>query len=352
MIDLNKYRYQRILSHVLFWLFYLAFNTFMNGFSNRNYQQQLYLFFSYMPIIMLATYITLYVLIPSFLLRKRIALFCMLLGLSALFFAALQWLNIIYIVTPCLAPQYIGRFNFVSIGFLYRILSIYEVVAVAAAIKLAKHWYATEYLKQQAQREKLHAELAYLKAQIHPHFLFNTLNNLYALSLKNDPRTSEVVLKLSDLLDYMLYRCNTNRIGLTREIEMVNTYIALEKLRYGSDLRISFKQNGSFTGIEIAPLLLLPLVENAFKHGTSRQGTDPWMELALDAGRSALTFSVRNGKPVRAVTESANAGIGLANIRRRLELLYPGRYRLDISEDDRSYTAVLSLTYGDEEGDT
>ncbi|MBN2416281.1 sensor histidine kinase [bacterium] len=345
MIDIAKIRYQRILSHVLFWIFYLAFNTFMHGFGGRNYSQQFTLFLAYLPVIMLATYTTLYVLIPTFLLRKRFVLFSLLLAVSALLFAALQWLHILYVVTPLLIPQEAGQYSFFSIGLLYRIFSIYEVVAVAAAIKLAKHWYASEYLKQEAEKEKLHAELAYLKAQIHPHFLFNTLNNLYALSLKKDPRTSEVILKLSDLLDYMLYRCNTPFIALDREIELIETYCALERLRYGDNLRLTFERRGTTAGVRIAPLLLLPLVENAFKHGTSRNPADPWVELTVQADESVLEFRVRNVKSPGDNAGLGGAGIGLLNIRRRLDLLYPCRHTLSISETGRDYEVHLTITH-------
>ncbi|MCK5147885.1 sensor histidine kinase [bacterium] len=340
---MKKNRLNRFLPHVLFWIIYLIFNTFMDGHPKGNYTAHFQLFICYMPIVMMATYFTLYFLIPRFLLKRRFLLFAIWFICSALFFSLLQRINVMYYVAPKYDPEYLNRTTFSTFSILYQVAMIYTIVTIASAIKLLKYWYKTEYLKQQIEKEKLHSELTYLKAQIHPHFLFNTLNNLYALVLMNDPRTAEVVLKLSGLLDYILYKCNTPFINLEKEIALLDNYITLEKLRYGKHLDIKFEKNGNFQGLQIVPLLLLPLVENAFKHGTSENPLNPWLHIQLDITTEQIIFIVKNGKYEKKPIPEKNPGIGLRNVRRRLELVYPDAHTLTISDQNYSYEVVLTI---------
>ncbi|MBN2072167.1 MAG: histidine kinase [Candidatus Krumholzibacteriota bacterium] len=347
-----KFNHRRVLSHAGFWIAYLAINTFIYGYPEGNYKLQLSLFLLYMPATMLATYFTTYLLIPYFLLRKKLTLFFLLTLVSSFLFGMLQQLNVVYLVVPKYMPEYTGRYTLISFGITYRIVAIYTTVAIAASIKLLKYWYRTEYLKQQVEKEKLRAELAYLKAQIHPHFLFNTLNNLYALTLKNDSRAPEIVLKLSELLDYILYECGTPVISLKKEIALMENYIELEKLRYGTRLNIDFRVDGKDDRIEIAPLLLLPLVENAFKHGTSHDPKDPWMRIRLDIDENRIEFLVENGKSGNGKGENGqHQGIGLENVQRRLELLYPKKHDFELSDLDESFSVKVSIIFDQTEKD-
>ena len=214
--------------------------------------------------------------------------------------------------------------------------TIYPVLTLAVVIKWFKYWYIEHKSSQQLAQEKLQAELNFLKAQVHPHFLFNTLNNLYALTLKQSKDASEVVLKLSDLLDYMLYECNAATVPLTKEIKLVQDYIALEKIRYGKRLDIEFTTQGQPEGTMIAPMLILPFAENAFKHGVSEELDQSTIGIHLTVQQNKLTLKVQNSKSKEADQEDHfeyKEGIGLKNVSRRLELLYPQRHQLTIAPD-------------------
>ena len=220
---------------------------------------------------------------------------------------------------------------------------------IAALIKFFKHWYQQQKATQQLAQDKLQAELKFLKAQIHPHFLFNTLNNLYALTLKKSSNSPEVVLKLSELLNYMLYECNVPLAPLRKEIDLIKNYISLERLRYGKRLDISLNIGGDIHGKMIAPLLLLPFVENSFKHGVSGLTSKAWVSMDIQVKGNQLVMKVDNSKSNgKGEDLDYKEGIGLTNVKRRLELLYEGRYDLKILDTDDSYLVVLRLTLSGE----
>jgi hypothetical protein len=208
------------------------------------------------------------------------------------------------------------------------------VAGFAAAIKLMKHWYEKEYLNQMLQKEKLDAELQSLKAQVHPHFLFNTLNNIYSMTEKVDSPASETVMKLSGLLRYMLYECNRPLVSLDQEMKLIGDYIALERIRY-DHLDLSIQLPEETTGYQIAPLLLLPLIENCFKHGTSRVLEQPWIRIDATMKSETLLVKLINGQPPGPAGGGFVEGLGLRNVRKRLNLLYPGIHEFTIvSEGD------------------
>ncbi|GAB4014764.1 hypothetical protein GCM10028773_02450 [Spirosoma koreense] len=215
----------------------------------------------------------------------------------------------------------------------------------AAAIKLAKIWYLKQQAYEQIDREKLQAELQLLKSQIHPHFLFNTLNNLYGLTLQKSDHSPSVVVKLSELLRYMLYECNASEVLLLQEIEFMRNYIGLEQLRYGDRLDMSVSISGEYEDKLVAPLLLVPFLENAFKHGTSEQLEQAWMHVDLSVQGSTLKFKVINSRestPSDAPTPYMG-GIGLQNVKKRLQLLYADRYDLRITAEAETFMITLTL---------
>ncbi len=221
-------------------------------------------------------------------------------------------------------------------------------VVLAVVVKLSKSWYLTQASRQQAEQAKLAAELQLLRAQLHPHFLFNTLNNLYAETLGHADTAAQMILKLSDILGYMLYDSQQPRVPLAAELRCLENYLALERLRYGDRLDLTLAVQGPVEGPQIAPLLLLPLVENAFKHGAS-ESLDPttWLRIDLEVrADNTLQFSVRNpcpeaGAPTRRTT--AEGGIGLLNLRQQLALLYGPTARLVTTRADGIFTATLQL---------
>jgi len=213
--------------------------------------------------------------------------------------------------------------------FLSGLQATLNVAGFAAALKLAKHWYEKEYRVSILQREKLDAELQSLKAQLHPHFLFNTLNNIYSIAENTSPAASDMLLKLSALLRYILYECNRPLVKLSQEFNLIRDYIDLEKVRYTA-LDLTTRLPADPNGYYIAPLLLLPLVENCFKHGTSQMLDQPWISIEADLKEDWLLVKLINGKRPTAEEDNFAEGIGLMNVRKRLDLLYPGRHELNI----------------------
>jgi len=338
-------RRHRIIKHAFFWLIYIFLNSMMYGQYNGDYLLQLKLQLYYLPAILGATYLTLYILIPRYLVNKNYTLFSIWCIITALFFSLIQRINICLIVVPVYFPENLDQYKILSIDIFFRILMEFPVVIFAALIKMLSYWYQNQQHNQQLIKEKLEAELKFLKAQVHPHFLFNTLNNLYALTLKKSNLAPEMVLKLSELLNYMLYESNVRTISLKKEIDLLYNFIELEKIRYGELLDIHIDVSGNTDDKQIAPLLLLPFVENSFKHGVSKKLSNKWIRINLIADDSSLIVKVKNSKEQNDNSESSDysEGIGLKNVRRRLDLLYPQKYHLDIFNNGNEFKVILKL---------
>ncbi|WP_169051609.1 sensor histidine kinase [Flavobacterium sp. H122] len=195
------------------------------------------------------------------------------------------------------------------------------------------------------EEEKKTMELKVLKNQLNPHFLFNTLNNLYALTLKKDDKAPEMISKLSEILDFVLYRCNDHFVSIEKEINLLQNYISLEKLRYDENrLEISFLHNVDNT-TKITPLILLTLIENAFKHSVVNETKKAQIKINLQNQNNQILFTVENTKPQNELTKPMNSyGIGIKNIRKQLELLYPEKHLLLIEEDEQRFNVKLTLT--------
>ena len=212
-----------------------------------------------------------------------------------------------------------------------------------AVILMAVQYYRHQKEALALREQKRTAELDALKNQLNPHFLFNTLNNLYALALKKSDQTPEVIAKLSEILDYILYRCNENFVSLTNEIALLDNYIALEKIRYGKRVEVNFVHHIT-SDAKIAPLLLLTFLENAFKHGVSQEINVAKINIELNASEKEVMFRIENSIPRHKTIEEDRDTIGLQNINKQLSLLYPHRYSLVTSEENGTYKANLKLT--------
>lgn len=220
----------------------------------------------------------------------------------------------------------------------------YAVIGFAVALKIIRDWDRKDRLTIQLQGEKRDAELQFLRAQIHPHFLFNTLNNLYGLALKNSPQTPDSILRLSGLLDFILYECNAEKIPVQKEITLIGQYIELERLRFGERLNLVFNCDTPPENALVAPLLLLPFVENAFKHGAGNTNGEVFVKIDLRIDGKTLWFQVENSKSPNGRPETnGSKGIGLRNVEKRLQLLYPGRYQLHKTESADVFLISLEL---------
>ncbi len=197
---------------------------------------------------------------------------------------------------------------------------------------------------QQVTVEKLKAEVNYLRAQINPHFLFNTLNNLYGLSLQRSEKTPDLIIRLSKMMDYMLYEVEGTKVMLQRDVENLENYIEMEKIRQGNQAMIHFGIQGEIKNQLIEPLLMLPLVENAFKHGVNQLIDGAYLDIGLIVSDDGLVFSVKNNYKSGKQNGQIHQSLGLANLRRRLNLFYPDRHRLDIYDDTINYHVELRIT--------
>jgi len=217
------------------------------------------------------------------------------------------------------------------------------VVGFALAIKLLKNWYLKQKEAAQVAREKINAELQLLKAQVHPHFLFNTLNNIYSFIINDSPAATEAITKLSTLLRYIIYECNQPLVKLEKELRMIRDYIDLEKIRYGESFNMSLQIQGNASNKMICPLLLIPFLENSFKHGASQMLTHPWVNLDIVIEDENLYFNLSNSKPVLTGEKTITKGLGLGNVKKRLFILYPGTHSLNITEDVMSFNISLKV---------
>jgi sensor histidine kinase YesM len=220
------------------------------------------------------------------------------------------------------------------------------VTFLATVLRVIMDWWRYQNEKQVLLTQTIQSELRFLKSQINPHFLFNTLNNLYALTLKKSDKAPEIVLKLSEIMRYMLYECNEKRVLLSREIQYINNYLDLERLRQPVGAAITFEVEGIVSDQTVAPLLFVPFLENSFKHGLNHTvNGGGFVKLGLLAGPDELLFTIENSKAdiYPGGQSSRSGGIGLANVRQRLEMLYPGQHELSIENAPDRYIVSLRL---------
>jgi two-component system LytT family sensor kinase len=211
------------------------------------------------------------------------------------------------------------------------------------SLKTLKNWHLEQLKTETLAKENASAELQLLKAQIHPHFLFNTLNNIYSFSLNQSPQAGTLVKKLSGMLSYMINECEEKLVPLEKELTLIQDYMGLEKVRYGKRLDMQVEIHGDFENKFIAPLLMIPFIENSFKHGTSQMLQHPWIKLEITTVDNQLFLKLSNSKPTLVHTTKQNKGIGLLNVKKRLQLLYPGKHQLDISETEDMFTVNMQI---------
>jgi LytS/YehU family sensor histidine kinase len=228
------------------------------------------------------------------------------------------------------------------------LIFVFGTVPVAGW-KIARHM-RSEYLHhQKVEHDKLEAEvklkeseLKLLKSQIQPHFLFNTLNNLYSLALEKSDKTPDLILRLSEMLSYITYDCSAEKIPVIKEIEFINSFIELQKLRYDIS-HIIMKTSGDIHNNQIAPMILHTFIDNSFKHGAELDKVDPWIEISLDIKESVLLFTVLNSTRKKETADRKMQGIGIVNATKRLNLIYPGRHELVIKNQDSVYSVYLRI---------
>jgi two-component system, LytTR family, sensor kinase len=219
------------------------------------------------------------------------------------------------------------------------------VTTLAMSIKLAKKWIQTQKRQQALEKEKLETELKFLKYQFNPHFLFNSINSIFFLIHKNPDMASASLAKFSELLRHQLYECNDQQIHLNKEIDYLENFIELEKLRQNENLEVNFNLNEGYSpALGIAPFILMTFVENSFKHVSKHKNQPNWINMELTINNLQLHLVIANSTAENESSEVVNyGGIGLKNVQRRLDLIYPGQYKLDIKNNAESFVVKLDL---------
>jgi two-component system, LytTR family, sensor kinase len=341
-IDIKRFKFYLWLglAYLLLWMWHDMGNfqaTFLQGFLN-NVWRGVY--------IVVINFVCFEYTVPFVLRKRKYILSNILLGIVALWVYIMLWSYGLYawrllgiqlhIYTPLGTPSTEARLVEAQMSFSTGSIFFFAII---------RHIYNYIKLKQAAQQlriEKQAAELSYLRSQTNPHFLFNTLNNIYSLTRDKSDLAPESVLRLSKILRFMLYETGGTYISIEQELKIISDYIALEKLRYDESLRINFNYDVEDMKQALPPLLLIPLVENAFKHGASETRSQPFVDIHLSVNNRQLKFVVKNSAESFSGEGSVKENIGLSNLRRQLELLYTD-YDLSVQQGESVFTAILKI---------
>ena len=342
---ISKIKSKKVFTHVIFWVLVFFFYRYFFAYSTNNGIDGPTFSMMLLPLTMVVTYFFIYYLIPKYLLTKRYVKFGLygfysfiisvdFIGLAVAFYF-LFW-----------ADMKQGRMPFMSQQFVYIVVLVFLVVLSVSFVKILSENFIKEAKNKELENKILEAdlqlkkqELDYLKKQIHPHFLFNSLNTIYGLALSKDEATPDVIMKLSNLLDYILYQVGKPSVSLVNEVNHIEEYIALESLRFRDTLDVDMKKGNLPEHVQIAPMLLIPFVENAFKHGKIVDGK---LKVSIEVGLKDgnLRLFVANSWKGDA-NENEKVGIGLANIQKRLDLLYNDSYLLEVKPDSDIFKVEL-----------
>jgi len=327
---------QRIVYHSVFWvvMFFILLlldsnnHSFLTKFSVESVNV---LFYG------ILVYFNLFYLIPNYLTEKKFLKYSFLLTLSVVVITPIK-LMVFYLILSNAETFILGK------QFLFFIAS-FLIVGSSTIGKIITDWVRHLREKKDLQTQTMQSELRFLKSQINPHFLFNTLNNLYALTLKKSDKAPEIVIKLSEMMRYMLYECNERRVPLQKEVNYIQNYLDLERLRQGKNVQINYKVDGKIFDQQIAPLIFIPFLENSFKHGLNTHISHGFVNILLEVEDQHIHFYIENSKSESLPTQThkRSGGIGLVNVKRRLNIIYPNNYKLEIHDDPNTYGVELDI---------
>ncbi len=332
--------------HLLFWALYILSEYLANLMHMR--PGNVWPFFRAellsLPALMLGTYFIALVAVPKFLKKGQwywFVLSLLVVG-AVVFFARIKWLEVV---------NYLEHQEYWKVPVskvLKNIIRDYSIIALAVCIYIIGDYRRKQKLNEELAKAKAEAEIKLLKGQLHPHFLFNSLNNIYSLALMKSDLTADSILKLTELLDYLVYRANMEKVALSKEVQLLRNYVDLEKLRYGDKLKVDLDFDLENENLMVAPLILLPFAENCFKHGGAGEDGFFKIKMQLKANGKTLVFDIANSKKNGRKNNHVNGGVGLENIRKRLTLLYPGRHELHIGDSPERYEVNLKINFRDD----
>ena len=330
----------QILIHLFTWLALLTFFVTITVNNTKITHLEMWVYFVVYPSINISLfYINFLVLVPNFLDKKKYGLFI----LSILVLVLLYGFGK-YGVALIFKEVVLVRDKGIQIGFgtffWGTIFTSFIFLFLSTVLKFTIDWFSNERIQRELENQRLTAELAFLKSQINPHFLFNSLNSIYSLAYQGSDDTPEAILKLSEIMRYMLYECNDNKVDLEKEFQYLHNFIDLQKIRFANKAFIDFTIEGKVEGQQIVPLLLIAFIENAFKHGVANNPETPIL-LQIKVEGAQLQFFIKNVK--HSHNRDPEGGIGLNNVNRRLKQLYPNKFNLDRIDETDTYSVRLSL---------
>ncbi|UCG27155.1 MAG: histidine kinase [Bacteroidales bacterium] len=343
-----KYLFRkRLFRHGLFWTGNLIFFVVIYFLTESG--KGLFLYSVKIAFIFLLLAILFYIhqrtLVPRYYRKKRYWLYTGYLLSGILLFTVLKYIFKFYVFHEVADETFIAE-NLGSVFAATFYIVIGSIISGFLRYNREKIHYQEMAMKlKESEKQKLEAELVALKAQVNPHFMFNTLNNIYSLSLDKSEKAPAMILKLSDLMSYTLYDCKEEKVDISEEIRFVENYFELEKVRLDDNVKIDLEVSGNIPNIKIAPLLFIPFIENAFKHGINTEPRDPFIRVLFDFGKKDhFIFRIENRKIKGAENGNRNPeGIGITNSRKRLNLLYPGKHRLDITNNQDIFMVELEI---------
>ncbi|WP_299209912.1 histidine kinase [uncultured Dokdonia sp.] len=332
--------------HLLLWVGVWLFYSYFFSYGSNNEDFVFWFSTSLLPVTAAITYFISYLLIPKYLIPKKYVQFSLYLlytvVCSIYLILIITFVNLIF-----LSDFSIRKMPLLTRNVVFVLILVYLVVCMVCFVQLLRYNHKTSNRNKELENKLLEGklllkqkELHYLKQQIHPHFLFNTLNTVYGFALKGSKETPDLILKLSNLLDYILNQIEKPLVPLTEEIKHIDAYIGLEQVRFRDTLRVRFTKDVQ-KEIQIPPMLFIAFVENAFKHGTPINGFLD-IEIHLETTPTHLLFTIQNTNS-KNNSPSESHGIGLENTKKRLETLYPGQYTLSHTENEHSYTVQLEI---------
>ena len=348
-IDSNQKLYEMVersiqkgvLYHIFFWVVFFFFLIIVDqgdsGLGFKMLHKAIRIMF-YVGIV----YINLFFLFPRYLKGNRLLLYVLTLLILVSVITPVE-VFIHYLLFSQEGAELASVFTLQNLSFFF--IGSFFVAFSSSIYKIISDWMEHQRERSELQKQNLKSELKFLKTQINPHFFFNTLNSLYALTLKKSDRAPEIVLKLSEMMRYMLYDSNVRTVPLENEINYMKNYLELEEIRHAKNFKINFEVNGRPEGHQIAPLLFIPFLENSFKHGIDHELNSGYVEINLNIEDNGLTLMVKNSKPTAIINPGKKkvGGIGLVNVRRRLNILYPSKYSLDVKDDKDEFVVHMEL---------
>jgi sensor histidine kinase YesM len=291
-------------------------------------------------------YLNLFFLLPVFLLKQRYLLYILILLVAFGLVGLVQKYISIYITFPIFYPSLRDLADIFSFErFIQYAAGILSLVGFTSGVKMLLAYQHNQRRTQEMEKRQIFTELQFLKNQLNPHFFFNTLNNLYGMALTDTKQTAAMILRLSEIMHYIVYDSNSRTVSLAKEIELVKSYIQLEKMRYGNRLKESVVVSGNPGLIKIPPLILLPLVENAFKHGATQETETALINVIVNIDQENVYISIENSKSGHRVAPDHSNGVGLENVKRRLALLYPQQHDFRVFDEKDNYLVVIRLKH-------